>query len=96
MWKVCRILSPYPNAYAKVQKLIFDVHFPGNCFEFGIILNDFWSSTIWSIQIQVSRTESENPENPGIQPTNAKRDDSKCSLNLKIRESPLCKSNLYF
>ena len=27
----------YLNAYAKVKKWIFDVQFPGNCFEFGII-----------------------------------------------------------
>ena len=35
-----------PNAYAKVKKLIFHVEFQGNWFEFGIILNDFLSSTI--------------------------------------------------
>ena len=53
-WKVCPGISPYSNAYAKVEKWIFDVQFPGNWFEFGIIWNDFWSSTIWDIQIQVS------------------------------------------
>ena len=51
MWKVCRVMSTYPNAYAKAKKLIFHVEFPGNWFEFGIILNDFWSSTIWAFQI---------------------------------------------
>ena len=40
----------------------------GNWFEFGIILNDFFSSTIWSIQIKVWRTEVKNPKIPGIQP----------------------------
>ena len=60
----------YPNAYAKVKKLIFNVQFTGNWFEFGTIENDFWSSRIWAIQIQVSFLEFENPENPGIQPNN--------------------------
>ena len=60
----------YPNAYAKVKNLISDVKFTGNWFEFGTIENDFWSSTIWAIQIQVSFLEFENPENPGIQPNN--------------------------
>ena len=54
IWKVCRGMPTYPNAYAKVKKWIFDVRFPGKCFEFGIILNDFRNSTIWAIQIQVS------------------------------------------
>jgi len=31
IWKVCRIMSTYPNVYAKVKKLISDVQFPGNC-----------------------------------------------------------------
>ena len=67
MWKVCRILSPYQNAYAKVKKWIFNVWFPGNCFEFDMILNDFWSSTIWTIQIKISFPRAKNPKNPGIQ-----------------------------
>ena len=46
-------MSTYPNAYAKVKKLISDVQFPGNRFELGIIGNDFSSSTIWAIQIPV-------------------------------------------
>ena len=62
-------MPTYTNAYAKVKKSIFDIQFPGNWFEFGMIENDFWSSTIWAIQIQVSYTEFENPKNPGIEPT---------------------------
>ena len=61
-------MSTYPNAYTKVKKLIFDVQYPGNWFEFGIIEYDFWTFTIWTIQIQVSFPEFENPKNPGIQP----------------------------
>ena len=38
---MCVTRPTYPNAYAKVKKLIFHVEFPGNSFEFGIILNDF-------------------------------------------------------
>ena len=64
-------MSPYWNAYAKVQKWIFPCLFPGNWFKFGIILNDFWSSTIWAIQIQLTCTEFKNPKNPGIQPIHA-------------------------
>ena len=45
------------------------VQFQGNWFEFGIIENDFWSSTIWAIQIHVSFTEFKNPKTPGIHPT---------------------------
>ena len=72
MLKVCRILTPYPNAYAKVKKWIFVVQFPGNWFEFGIIGNDFQSSTFWAIQINVSFTEFKNPKNPVIQPSYVK------------------------
>ena len=68
MWQGCREMPTYPNAYAKVKKLIFHVEFPGNWFEFGIILNDFLSSTIWSIQIKVWRIQVKNPKMPGIQP----------------------------
>ena len=68
--KVCRIMSTYPNAHAKIKKLISDIQFPENRFELGIIKNDFWSSTIWAIPIQVSFPEFENLKNPGIQPTN--------------------------
>ena len=34
-------LSTYPNAQANDKRWIFDVQFPGNGFEFGIILNYF-------------------------------------------------------
>ena len=61
-------MPAYPNAYAKVKKLNSHVEFPGNWFEFGIILNDFLSSTIWAIQIKVWRTQVKNPKIPGIQP----------------------------
>ena len=64
--------APYPNAHANVKKWVFGVQFPRNCFEFGILLNDFWSSTIWAIQTQVSKTELKNPKIPGIQPMNVK------------------------
>ena len=37
----------YPTAHANVWNCIFDHKFPGNRFEFGIILNHFWSSTVW-------------------------------------------------
>ena len=47
-------MSTYPNAHARLKKLIFAAQLAGNWFEFGLILNDFWSSTIWAIQIQVS------------------------------------------
>ena len=46
IWEDCRILSTYPDAYAKVQKWIFDIQFPGNWFELGIISNQFLSSII--------------------------------------------------
>ena len=68
MRKVCRTISTYPNAHAKVQNWIFDVQFPGNWFRSGIIWNDFWSITIWAIQIEVSLADLQNRKNPGIQP----------------------------
>ena len=55
-------------AYAKVKNWIFPSWFPGNGIGFGIISNDFWSSTIWASQIHVSYPEIKNPKNPGIQP----------------------------
>ena len=39
-------MSTYPNAYAKVEKYIFDSQLQGNWFEIGIIENEFWSSLI--------------------------------------------------
>ena len=38
----------------KSWKWILSARFPGNCFEFIIIWNDFWSTTIWAIELQVS------------------------------------------
>ena len=58
----------YANAHAKVKKIIFDVLFPGNWFEFGIIGNDFRISTIWAIKIQVSFAGFKNPKIHGIKP----------------------------
>ena len=46
LWKVRRIMSTYPNAHAKVKKLISDVQFPGNQFKLGIIGNNFWSHNL--------------------------------------------------
>jgi len=71
-WTIIRM----SHAHAKVKKWIFNIEIPRNCFEFGIILNDFWSfsiwdtDSIWDIQIQVSLTGTEIPKNPGIQPKN--------------------------
>ena len=48
--------------------MIFEVQLQGSRFEFDIIGNGFWSSTIWAIQIQVSYTEFENPKDLGIYP----------------------------
>ena len=53
------------HAHAKIENWIFDAQFPGNWFEFGIILNNFWSSTIWAIPINISSAEFKNP---GIKP----------------------------
>ena len=61
-------MSIYPNAHAKIKKVISDIQFPGNRFELGIIKNDFWSSSIWAIQIQVSFPGFEIAKKPGIQP----------------------------
>ena len=69
MWKVWPEVPSHSNAHAKVKNWIFDAEFPGKLFEFGIILNDFWSSTIRGIQINTTLAELENPKNPGIQPS---------------------------
>ena len=61
-------ISTYTNAHAKIKKWIFSCWFQGNWLKFCIISNDFWSSTIWAIQIQFSFTEFKNSKNPGIQP----------------------------
>ena len=51
MLATCRGMPTYSNTHAKVKNWIFDVRLSGNRFEFGIIGNDFWSSTIWVFQI---------------------------------------------
>ena len=79
IWKACRMMSNYLNAHAKVKKWIFNIEFPWNWFEFDIISNDFWSSIIWAISIQVSLTEFKNPKIPGIQP-------SHCDLGLSNKQ----------
>ena len=61
-------MSTYTNTHAKVKNWIFEIQFPGNWFEFGIIGNDFWSSTIWATQIHFFFAEFKNPKIPGIQP----------------------------
>ena len=63
-------MSTYPNAHAKIKKVISEIQFPENRFELGINENDFWSSTIWAIQIQDSLAGMKNSKIPGIQPTN--------------------------
>ena len=68
MSKVCRILPLYPNAHANAKKIIFDIQYPGNRFEFDIISNDFWSSAIWASHIWLLLNKLETPKNPGIQP----------------------------
>ena len=77
-------MSTHSNAHANAKKCIFDSQFPGNWFEFGIIENDFWSSTIWAIQIQDSFAGFKNPKIPGIQPTYN-------TMELKIRWESLRK-----
>ena len=62
-------MSTQSNTHANAKKFIFDSQFPGNWFEFGIIENDFWSSTISAIQIQDSFAGFKNPKIPGIQLT---------------------------
>ena len=55
--------APYWNAHAKVKNGIFDFSFPGNWFQLGLIGNDFSSSTIWAIQIQVPFAAFKNRKN---------------------------------
>ena len=64
-------MPTYLNAHAKIRKLIFEVQFPGNWFEFDIIGNDFSSSTIGDIQILVFFTGTEIPKKNGIQPNDS-------------------------
>jgi len=57
-----------PQHLRKSSKKDFQFLVPGNWFEFGIIENDFSSSIIWAIQIQVSFAGLKNRKNPGVQP----------------------------
>ena len=82
-------MSTYSNAHAKVKNEIFHVSFPGNWFELGSIGNDFSSSTIWAIQINVLFAEFKNRKNPGIQPSNIQH---YFLLNILI----VCTFNLYW
>ena len=69
-FQLCRIMSTYPNTHAKFKNWILKTPFPRNKFGFGIVWNDFWSSTIWPIQIQILFTVLWNSKNPGIHPSN--------------------------
>ena len=65
LWK--KIVEGSPPTQTPTQmlkKCISDVQFQGNGSEFKIISNDFWSSTIWAVQIQVSSREVKNPKIP--------------------------------
>ena len=53
-----------PKRPRKIYKYIFHFHFPGNWFDIGIILSDFWNFTIWAFQIQVLLTELQNLKIP--------------------------------
>ena len=64
-------MPTYLNAHAKLNKWIYDIQYPGNRFESDIILNDFWSSTIWASHFRLLLNEVETPKNPGIQPNYA-------------------------
>ena len=59
-------MPAHPNAHANDKKWICGVQYQGNWFEFGIIGNDFYSSTISAISFAVFK----NPKIPGIQPIN--------------------------
>ena len=61
-------MPTYRNAHAKLKKWIYDIQYPGNRFEFDIISNDFWSSTIWAGQSRHELTGAKTQKNPGIQP----------------------------
>ena len=56
-----QFLSGDLSTIKKHKHKIFDVHFLGNSIKVDTIANNFWSSTIWAIQIQVSFPELKNP-----------------------------------
>ena len=55
-------MPTYPNAHAKIKKWIFHDRFPGFWIEFGIIWNDFSSSTVWAFQIKLHSMNSKITE----------------------------------
>ena len=61
-WSISYIKSDF-----HIKNLIFAVQFPGNWFGFGIILNDFWSST-FTYWFDFHLLRSKLQKNPGIQP----------------------------
>ena len=60
---VARCLPTF-HAHANILMWIFHLWLPENWFEFGIFLNDFKSSTISAIQIQISFLGVEIAKNP--------------------------------
>ena len=64
--------SPTQTPTQMQKKCIFDNQFPGNRTELSIISDDFWSATIWVLQIKVSFPRVEIAQNPGIQPSDGK------------------------
>ena len=68
--KLCTTMYTYRFAHAKVKTWIFCSKIQRICNNFGIIRNEFKSSTNWVVQIEYGLTGVENPKIPGIQPTN--------------------------
>ena len=57
MWEIAPRMSTYSKARAKVKKLICEVQFPGNWFEFDIIEDDFEA-----LQSELFRLNSQDTE----------------------------------
>ena len=74
----------HPFAHAKIKNWIFDFQFPGNSFEFTIVLDDFGGSEIWASWIQISFAEFKNLQNSGIQPTYNQFESYTTDVNLEI------------
>ena len=77
-YDLCEILVGWslPKRLRKIWKFDFEITFRANCFGFGIILNDFISSTIWVSSVSKF-------SNPGIQPTHDCKSDKNISLTLE-------------
>ena len=73
-----------PFAYTKIKQGILDFNFPENSFKFNIVLDDFGSSKIWGIRIEISFAEFKNLENSGIQPTYDQFESYTTDVNLEI------------